>query len=676
MTTAEESRRSEKRRDARQKFRLRDHPAIILFLVALAVRLVYLGTLAARPGFNIPIVDEIAYDRMARFFMTVLDLEPGPLFRPPFWPAILGLSYMMFGSAFGIARIVNVVLGALSVAAAYRVGTKIVDKKVAFIGGLILCVYGFFVHINATGLATSLLIYLVMEAMNLTLRTRRSGYWGSALFAGFLWGLAAITRPIALIPVVILLIDLALRKVFPVKKKYIHIVILVLGLFIAITPVTVRNMLHGDTALICTNGGINFYLGNNPVATGFTAFHPALGVFWTPETAHVWAENMAGKRMNPTDVSSFYAREGLLYLINNPMDALGLWGRKTVLLLSGQEISNNGDLDFMANDNPLLKILLMLGYGVLLPFALAGMVLLWMRGPEQRLTILIALSLLFINILFFVSARYRLPAIPFFALFAAAAGSYLLRADWKTQGREVLLVGACIVVLGLPVNLNLGGLPTGGNPAYGWFIRGQVLAREDNPLEAEKAFLNALEYNPRTPLANYYVGEIRLKHGDAEKAVTYFQQELANGPSKMASKRLGLAYRQLGKRKQAEEAFRDALSIDPEDAEIRTMLAQEIGEQGISAADSQEWEKALKLFEQAMQIDPNNPFFAFGIASSQYMMGDTTLAGNMMKALYSASPGFPPAQEWANGWRPDQEESGPKLFVPEARQPAGAASLE
>ncbi len=669
MSASAAQRKTTGRKQAPQKFRIQDHPALILFLIALAVRFVYLGTLFVRPGFNIPIVDEIAYDRMARYFITMLDFGPGPLFRPPFWPFVLGVSYALFGSVFAIARLLNVFLGALAVAAAYRLGVKLMDRKIAFAGALILCIYGFFVHINATGLATSLLVYLVLEAMNLSLRTRHSGHWASALFAGLLWGLAAITRPVALLPAVIVLGDLVFRGGSEPKQRIRQAAWVVVGLAIAIAPVTVRNALEGDAALISTNGGINFYLGNNQAATGYTAYHPALGVFWTPDKAHAWAENVAGRRMKATEVSTFYTKQGINYLVNNPLDALGLWGRKLILLLSGREISNNGDLDFMADHNPFLKFLLLFGYGALLPFALTGMVLLWFKGPEQRLAIVVAVSLLLINILFFVSARYRLPAAPFFALFAAAAGAYLLQTDWKKHGREVALVGACIVVLGLPVNLNLGGLPEGGNPAYGWFIQGQVLQREGNPFEAEDAFLKALEHNPRTPLANFYVGELKLERGKAEEAVKYFERELENGPSAIASKRLGLAYRQLGRRRDAADAFRDARMMNPNDPELNTLLAQEIGEQAISAADKQEWQKALTLFEEAMKTDPNNPFFAFGIASCQWVLGDTLLASNMMKALIAASPEFPPAQEWAGGWRPGKDSGGPTLFVPETRRP-------
>ncbi|NIN01520.1 MAG: hypothetical protein GTO24_26530, partial [candidate division Zixibacteria bacterium] len=45
-----------------------------------------------------------------------------------------------------------------------------------------------------------------------------------------------------------------------------------------IAPVTLRNYFVGkDLVLIAWQGGLNFYLGNNPDATGYTPVSPLTG---------------------------------------------------------------------------------------------------------------------------------------------------------------------------------------------------------------------------------------------------------------------------------------------------------------------------------------------------------------------------------------------------------------
>ena len=60
-------------------------------------------------------------------------------------------------------------------------------------------------------------------------------------------------------------------------------------------------------------------------------------------------------------------------------------------------------------------------FGVLVPLALLGMILSW--RDRKRLAILYAMTGVYAAsvLMFYVFARYRLPLVPFFMLFAAAA---------------------------------------------------------------------------------------------------------------------------------------------------------------------------------------------------------------------------------------------------------------
>ncbi len=643
----------------------KDHPQLFLFILALVIRLIFVSSLINRPGFAIPIVDEIDFDRMARLFASSLSFEPGPLFRPPLWPLLLGVMYIIFGPIFPIARLINSVLGALAVVAAYRLGKRLFNIKIAFISGIVLSFYGMLVHFNTTGLATSLLIYLVLEALNLSLLAHERGRSSLFFWSGVLWGLAALARPVALLPAAIIAVYLLLIRpdehgVTGLRRFQFYF----LGLVLAIAPITIRNYLQGDLALISTNGGINFYLGNNDRATGFTATHPVLDVYWTPEDIHKYAERQVGRRLTPTQVSSYYAREALRFMEFQSAKASKLLLKKLYLTFNRIEIGNNGDINFFAHRNPLLAALMIIGFGIVAPFGLTGMVMGWKKSSEHKVVILVALSYLLMTVIFFVAARFRLPAVPILSIFAVYAASQIAGDVGRNPLLKKIVIAEGVLAFGLIIHSNFYRMSE-GDTSYGYFLQGQVLAREGKMEEAIESFDMALKTYYYVPLANYYIGHIYLKQGKPDLTIEYCQRELEMGENRLAYIDLGKAYRLLNRRSEAEVAFTKAYEFNPRDDEVRSLLAQEIGERAITAADEGRWEEAKKLFLNSGLIDPKNPFYPFGVAGAHWALGDTIKANAIINEVLYAHPEFPPAVEWKNGWRPDVKGEGSVLISPQ-----------
>ena len=640
-------------------------PVVLLTLIALVVRFIYLATLANRPGFAIPIVDEIMYDRMARSFADGQGLADGPFFWPPFWPTVLGIIYAVAKPVFPLARLINIFFGTGSIIVAYFIGKRLFSQRIAFIAGLILSFYGLFVHLNASGLATSLFTLLFLSATWSTLVTKEKPVFWRYLLAGALWGLAAIARPIALLPGVVsaLYLILPLRNLLT-KQALITIALFFIGLFATISPVTLRNLTNGDSTLIASNGGINFYFGNNASSTGFQAWHPDLGVFWTPETAHIWIEKKVGRSLSPSQASAAYFREGLNFMILNPGKSMVLLGRKFLVTFGAKEISNNGDLNFLKRNNVILKFLMYLGFGILFPVSVIGMIHKWKENTSYKFLIILIFSHLMVFVLFFTVARYRVPVVPLLALFAAFAFTESPLVQWSNNKRSFLQSAAILIVLLVLVHLNLGRVPAGGNDAYAYMLQAQVLQQEGNPDDAIIALENALELEPSIPLANLYLGQIKLDRGDIEDAVDHYSRELDIHPDSRAYIGLGLAYRQLDQRDKAEETFRTGLQILPTNKEIKALLAQEIGEKGIKQADAGDYQKAYETFNQARILDPSNPFFRFAIASCVWSMGEVEKAESMIDDILHVYADFVPAIEWReNGWRPTDDKTGDQSFL-------------
>jgi len=122
-------------------------PAVV-FLVALAVRLIALFQSRHDPFFAHPIIDSATYDRMAWDYARGRPLWDGAFWQPPLYPWLLGLFYKLAGHALLGARIVQAIVGALSCVLLYAIGRRAFDRKVAAGAALTMAVYGPLVYFD------------------------------------------------------------------------------------------------------------------------------------------------------------------------------------------------------------------------------------------------------------------------------------------------------------------------------------------------------------------------------------------------------------------------------------------------------------------------------------------------------------------------------------------------
>ncbi len=637
-------------------------PCLSLFILAFLVRFIYMLTLAVRPGFGVPVVDEVAYDLMAKQFAESFSFGSEPFLRPPLWPAVLGFFYLILNDALPIARFLNLVLGALSVVSAYRVGLHVFPKKTAFMGALILVFYGLLIHFNTSYLSASLVIILVLEALNFSLTARKENNWKKYLVAGVLWGLSALAWPATLLAAVPVVIDTVFRRHLILGNRLKFLCLLILGMFLAISPVTTRNYLTGDKALITTNGGLNLYLGNNEYASGVEAIHPGLGVYWTPERAHQWAESVEGRSLKHSEVSDFYLGEVLKFWKDQPGKAFELILSKLYVSLSGAEISNNADLDFIAHDNQMFRLLLFLNFGVLFPFGVIGMVLAWRNNHTARVLTLSALSFLAITTIFFVTARFRMPAVPIVALFASFSVFSFIKAS--TKHKVIFAVTAFII--GILINSNLTGIPRGGNLSNGYFHRGRILAQESRFPEALEAFEQALSINPKTPLVHCYMAEISLVRSDYRNAIKHFNIELENLPDSpiiqdyyfRVYRGLGIVFMKTKDYRQAVKYLRIAYEMNSNDELLRKRFLESLEQAAIDEIRVNRIVEAKEFLNEANGINPQTPRYKFYLACIEWLDGNKSKSISQARDILKAFPNYSRARDLIeNKWRPENIDS-------------------
>ncbi|MFQ6008248.1 MAG: hypothetical protein ACE5K8_04775, partial [Candidatus Zixiibacteriota bacterium] len=194
----------------------------------------------------------------------------------------------------------------------------------------------------------------------------------------------------------------------------------VFGAVLIIAPVSVRNLaVAGDFVLIASQGGINLYIGNNPSADGVSAVLPEpLGHNWQMRDITYQAEQEAGRRLKPSEVSAFWTQKAVNWITAHPWDFIRLYAKKLYHSISNREISNNRGLAWFFHQVPILRFN-PLSFGILFAFAVAGVVMGFRRFRLVRLLLLLIVAYTLLAALFFFNSRFRLPLLPYYFVLSA-----------------------------------------------------------------------------------------------------------------------------------------------------------------------------------------------------------------------------------------------------------------
>lgn len=533
------------------------------------------------PSFDQPIVDSRWHYLWAKQIAAGDWLGQDVFFRAPLYPYLLGIWIKLFGDGLWPIRLMQGFIGGLTAGLTFLIGQRAFGRKVGILSGIVIALYGTLIYYETELLIEVIAVPLGLWAVLLSMQessrvTPRLCRW---LGIGVVIGLFAIARPNILLVVPAFwwwAWPRATDSPSPGLMGRIKApLILTLGMFLPIIPVTVRNyVVAQDPVLISYQGGINLWLGNNPNADGVTMQMPEVqldeSIEWNEfvQTTDSIASVEAGHSLSASEVSSFWTRRALDWMIENPRATLRGWIRKAWYFCSGFEVSDQTDIYAFAQHSPLLSILISrpivyLPFGLIAPFALLGLVLVWRRSGEVRplvgFVVLYALTV----VLFLATARHRLPVVPLLAVSAAAAAiQFGLFIGHKRYGSVVL---PAVLLIGLLLLLNQRHLERMlSNPAFLHYQTALAFERQSDfesaAMEYEKAL--TVEPNHLASRKNLAYALVRLGAYDSAVAMSFsylrHRQEDAE-----AYNNIGLAYLGQGDTTRAEASFRTAIRNNP-----------------------------------------------------------------------------------------------------------------
>jgi len=247
---------------------------LLILAGALVLRVIYLYCYSALPDWEQLTVDNYYHHHWAQSLAGGNWVGDTTYFRAPFYVWCLGVLYALFESSLWVARLFGACAGLATVVVTYFLARKIYDHRAGLIAAALYACLPTPLYFEAEILLDPLFTFLLATSIFFIVDWLDSANIRSAVLAGLMIGLAALTRPTALILLPVIVIVLALRFV-GLRRRWKQMALIVAACATLVAITFVRNLIvAGDPVMISSQGGINLYLGNHEEADGVSATMP------------------------------------------------------------------------------------------------------------------------------------------------------------------------------------------------------------------------------------------------------------------------------------------------------------------------------------------------------------------------------------------------------------------
>ncbi len=420
-------------------------------------------------------------------------------------------------------------------------------------------------------------------------------------FLGVLIGFTAMGIATVLFLVPLLIAALLLRWPSAISWKLSGAALILAGVFAGASPAWIHNyFIARDPVFLSAHSGVNFWIGNNPVANGYPKFPPGLhaGQEAMLHDSITTAERAAGRPLRRSEVSAYWSVQASAWIQQNPGAWLRLVGVKIKNFWNAYQYDDISVVTALRDQGVIFPGL---GFGLIAALALPGLLLACWKYPTSR-WIAAAVFLHMASLLtVFVTERYRLAAVPGLLLFAAFGVRELGRNLVTGRLREAaLFLGLLFVSTGfvsIPQrDASLWALDTYNSGLQALEINNLPLARQ----KLDRAYA----YSPLNAEINFAEGNLHLALGETDVAKKFYLAALRlDGAHVGACNNLGVIASEEKRWPLAIAFFHRALTFAPNDAKLHYLLARaQLGAGDVRVANQE--------IGQAIKLDPRPPAFS------------------------------------------------------------------
>jgi len=453
--------------------------------------------------------------------------------------------YFIFGHKLAAAACVQIVLDSLSCFLLYFLSVKIFRKEgVGLLASLIYACYSIAIFYTGFLLDTTLVVFLNILSFLLLLyaeEKKKALLW---VLAGVIAGLSALMKASILLflPFFAVWLLYVRRKEKILKRTALDITFLIFGVIVVIAPFAVRNYVIDKKFMpFPVQGGLNFFIGNNPVAEGtyisFTEI-PDSPIEQVKASVRLAERELRKegripspeKHLTQSQASNYWFLKGLRFIVNNKYRYLRLCLKKIFLFWNAEEIYLNVNYYFCQKFIPVLNFPFF-SFGIIAPFAILGFIFAIREKLRNAYPAMLFIFAQMISlILYYVVGRYRMPAAPFIIMFCAY-GIFSFKVFLNQEKlKELVVFSLLLVVLFMAVNKERAPVNSKNNFAASYSNLGNVYFAKRMPDEAIREYKNAIKERPDYTQAHLNLGNVYYLKNMFKEAAAEFEETVKLDP--------------------------------------------------------------------------------------------------------------------------------------------------
>jgi len=575
------------------------------------VRLFYLYQVAKSPFFFPPLgLDPSLYHHWAESIAKGKGMGQTVFQAMPLYPYFLGLVYKMAYPGIFWAKLIQLLLGALSVLFVYEIGNSLFNPTVGWIAALGQTFSGISIFYEELLVPASLVSFLFVTLFLLLLRAIQRKHFLDWLWLGLFLGLTTLANAGILLFLPFLFLWMVLSFSWPFLKKCFVFGMLLLCILLAISVVFFRNLqVAHDPVFLAAHGGINFYIGNHPGATGRfqSLFSRHTNSEQLLQESKEVAEKEAGRSLTASEISRFWFRKGFTFIRREPVQYFRLLTKKLLLFWHGYEIPDVEDYYFFRSRFSVLRVL-GIPFSWIIPLGLLG-IFVGLRN-FQKLSLLYGFlfSQMIALLLVFINSRYRAPLAFSVILFAASAISWLFHLFLEKRYRTLLIAFFLLLHFIFLTQVDLGAT----HQELESYNVGIALDQAGEHEAAIREFDKALLVYPEDSTFLFALGNAFFRKGDFVNARRRYEEVLLHAPDHAdAYFNLGLIHFHEGEWDKAEESFEKSIALKADQPDVYYLLSAIYRKKGLveKAQEAKRHSVALGADPVMVEKDPEKTLF-------------------------------------------------------------------
>ena len=422
-------------------------PLIVVFCVALTVRVAYNFTVAA--GY-FPLHDSLTYQNIAFHLVQehcyCLYSHLPTVDRAPLWPFVIAVIDLLIGPQDILVRLVLCLVGSGTCVLLYLFAKDLFGERIGIFAGIVGAIYPFLYVYDGLLYAESLYTFLLLAFCYTLFRIQRAPRLSLIIVSGVLLGLLSLTRPngIALLGLFVLWVGVMYRiKVLSRRTVLQSVLVVSLLSLIFIAPWTLRNYKVTHTFVPVAVGDGKVMLGAYNYETADPVYQHGYyaGVWIIPSESTPWiAEKFPKDCAKACEVTrdNAYKTAALQWIESHISSIPFLLGQH--FMNTWEVIPQEADLAtnrFPDRDSSRFVITMMETITpIVFALALLGIVVTSERWRELLFIYLMILLTLAQNIVFYGIPRFRAPIEPMLILLASGAVWWLVSYSSKWRKRK------------------------------------------------------------------------------------------------------------------------------------------------------------------------------------------------------------------------------------------------